>query len=260
MSVTTNDIARICGVSRTTVYRALTNSGRINEKTKQKILKVADELEYRQNPLATGLKSGKTGYIGVVVFDIRNRYFAQMLNAIEIEAKKQDYFINITLHEKNKELEKELILSLIDYRVEGLILSPVSKSKAFNDFIINTNKPTVIIGNRVGKDIPFVGIDEKNAARDAVKLIAKKEYEQIVFVCPPLADVEQENVYSHEQRKQGFLEETKNHSDIHSSIVSSWDYLKEVEEILKNTSLKTAFFCSGDIFALEIMKHFKQLG
>lgn len=260
MSVTTKDIASICGVSRTTVNRAFTNTGRISEETKQKILKVAAELEYRPDLLATGLKSGKTGYFGVVVFDVRNRYFAQMLNAVEVEARKHDYFVNITLHEKNKKLEKELIQRLVDYRVEGLILSPVSKGNSFNDFLMKMNKPTVIIGNRVGKDIPFVGINEKRAARDAVKTIASKGYQQIVFVCPPLADAEQENIYSHEQRELGFLDEMKKYSDIHSSVVCSWDYLKEVEGIINITSLKTAFFCSGDIFALEIMKHFKQIG
>lgn len=260
MSVTTKDIASICGVSRTTVNRAFTNTGRINEETKQKILKVAAELEYRPDLLATGLKNGKTRYLGIVVFDVRNRYFAQMLNAVEEEAKKHDYFVNITLHEKNKMLEKELIQRLVDYRVEGLILSPVSKGYSFNDFLKKMNKPTVIIGNRVGKDIPFVGINEKKAARDAVKLIAGKGYNQIVFVCPPLADAEQENIYSHEQREQGFLEEMKLHADIQAVVIRSWNYLKEAEEIMTQTSGKTAFFCSGDIFALEIMKYFKQLG
>lgn len=259
MGVTTKDIASICGVSRTTVNRAFTNSGRISEKTKQKILEVAAELEYRPDLLATGLKSGKTGYLGVVVFDVRNRYFAQMLNAVEVEARKHDYFVNITLHEKNKNLEKELIQRLIDYRVEGLILSPVSKGHSFNDFLKKMKKPIVIIGNRVGKDIPFVGINEKRAAKDAVKTIANKGYEQIVFVCPPLADAEQENIYSHEQREQGFLDEMKNHLEMKHSVVRSWNYLKEAEQIIKSTSLKTAFFCSGDIFALEIMKHFKQI-
>lgn len=260
LSVTTKDIASICGVSRTTVNRAFTNSGRISEETKQKILAVATELEYRPDLLATGLKSGKTGYLGVVVFDVRNRYFAQMLNAVEVEARKRDYFVNITLHEKNRNLEKELILRLVDYRVEGLILSPVSKGHSFNDFLKKINKPTVIIGNRVGKDIPFVGINEKKAAKDAVKTIVRKGYKQIVFVCPPLAEAEQENIYSHEQREQGFLDEMKNYTDINSAVIRSWDYLKEAEEIINKTSLKTAFFCSGDIFALEIMKYFKQLG
>ncbi|MDK2808720.1 MAG: hypothetical protein PWP24_1457 [Clostridiales bacterium] len=260
MSVTTKDIASICGVSRTTVNRAFTNTGRISEETKQKILKVAAELEYRPDLLATGLKSGKTRYFGVVVFDVRNRYFAQMLNAVEVEAKKHDYFVNITLHEKNKKLEKELIQRLVDYRVEGLILSPVSKGHSFHDFLKKVNKPIVIIGNWVGKEIPFVGINEKEAAKDAVRMIASKGYEQIVFVCPPLADAEKENIYSHEQREQGFLEEIKQHPYTQSVVVGSGDYINEVEEILKSTTKKTAFFCSGDIFALEIMKHLKQLG
>lgn len=259
MGVTTKDIAQICGVSRTTVNRAFTNTGRINKETKDKILKVAEDLEYRPDMLATGLKNGKTQYLGVVVFDVRNRYFAQMLNAIEIEAKARNYFVNITLHEKDKEQERDMIQRLVDYRVEGLILSPVSKGNNFGTFLRKMEKPIVIIGNRVDKEIPFVGIDEKKAASDAVQTIVRKGYQKIVFICPPLADVENENVYSHEQREEGFLQEVQKHKTVQYEAIKSWNYLSEVVKILTSSSEKTAFFCSGDIFALDIMKHLKQL-
>ncbi|MDD2972359.1 MAG: LacI family DNA-binding transcriptional regulator [Lachnospiraceae bacterium] len=258
MGVTTKDIAQICGVSRTTVNRAFTNTGRINKETKEKILRIAEELNYRPDLLATGLKNGKTQCLGVVVFDVRNRYFAQMLNAIEIEAKSREYFINITLHEKDRKQEQEMVQRLVDYRVEGLLLSPVSKGNVFADFLKKMEKPIVIIGNRVDEQIPFVGIDEKKAAKDAVRTILGKGYQNIVFVCPPLADVAEENVYSHEQREMGFLEEVSKHKEVSYEVLKSWNYLEEVEKILSLTNEKTAFFCSGDIFALDIMKYLKQ--
>ncbi len=260
MGVTAKEIAEICGVSRTTVNRAFTNTGRINQETKNKILQVAKELEYRPDLLATGLKNGKTGYLGVVILGVDNRYFAQMLNAIEIEAKAKKYYINITLHEKDKQQEQEMIQRLVDYRVEGLILSPVSKGDAFGNYLRKMEKPIVIIGNRVDKEIPFVGIDEKQAARDAVKTIIKKNYHNIVFVCPPLADVETENVYQHEQREKGFLDEIVKYDNVHYEIIKSWTYLQQVSKILNENSEKTAFFCSGDIFALEIMKYLNKAG
>lgn len=260
MSITTKDIAQICGVSRTTVNRAFTNTGRISQKTKEKILKVAEELEYRPDMLATGLKNGKTQYFGVVVFDVRNRYFAQMLNAIEVEAKARNYFINITLHEKDKKQENEMIQRLIDYRVEGLILSPVSKGIEFSNYLKKMNKPIVIIGNKVDDSIPFVGIDEKRAAQEAVRTIVSKGYENVVFVCPSLADIAHENIYSHEQREKGFLHEVSKYEKVEYIIIRSWNYLQEAEKILQNTPGKTAFFCSGDIFALDIMKYLKQKG
>ena len=63
MGVTTNDIARICQVSRTTVIRALNNQGRISKETKDRIVKTAEELGYRPDLLARGLVKGKTRYL-----------------------------------------------------------------------------------------------------------------------------------------------------------------------------------------------------
>jgi LacI family transcriptional regulator len=260
MGATTKDIAQKCGVSRTTVNRALSGTGRISEETKELILKTAKELDYHPDILATSLKNGKTRNLGVLVFDIRNQYFAQMVNAIELEAKKKSYFVSINLHEKNKKTEKEILEKLVDYRVEGIILSPVSKGKPFARFVNSLDKPVVIIGNNVDKSIPYVGIDEESAAAEAVEHIYSKGYRNIVFVCPPLADVKQENVFSHEQRQKGFEATVKHHKDVKHAVISGWNYLNEVEALMRNNgSTRTAFFCSGDVYALEIMKALRSM-
>lgn len=255
--VTTKDLAKICNVSRTTIVRALNNQKGINEETRKRILDTAKELGYRTDMLAKGLVQGKTMYIGVVVFDVNNRYFAQMLSAIENEAKANDYFVNITLHEKNKEKEKELIQRLLDYRVDGLIISPVSKDETFAEFLKQLPVPCIIIGNKVDDEIPYVGIDERKAARDAALKLVEKKYEKIVFVCPPLCDEEKENIYSHKQRKIGFLEVMGEHPEVESEVIASWNYIEEADGILKTTGKRTAFFCSGDEYALRLMKNFR---
>lgn len=260
MSVTTKDLARICNVSRTSVVRALNNQKGISDSTRKMILDKAKELGYRTDMLAKGLAQGKTMYIGVVVFDVRNRYFAQMLSAIENEAKSKGYFVNITLHEKNKDQEKELIQRLLDYRVDGLILSPVSKDAEFAEYLRTLQIPYIIIGNKVASDIPYVGIDEMKAALEATNKIAEKNYEKIVFVCPPLCDIEKENIYTHIQREKGFQKAMEQYPHIKTEIIASWNYKEEALRILKNAKERTAFFCSGDEYALDLMKNFRAEG
>lgn len=75
MAITTKDLAQLCGVSRTTIHRALNGTGRIKPETKEMILQVAKEHGYRPDLLATGLAKGQTYNIGVVVLDVKNRYF-----------------------------------------------------------------------------------------------------------------------------------------------------------------------------------------
>lgn len=260
MGITSKDIAKICGVSRGTVDRALNNKPRIKPETKEKILKTAKELGYRPDLLARGLVKGRTMSLGVVVFDIRNRYFAQLLNSIGITAKKRGYFINITLQEKDPDMEIKLINSLVDRRVDGIILCPVNKGRSFHKFIKDLPIPVMVVGNLISPDIPFIGIDEYHAAGDAFKLIKSKGYNRIVFVCPPLADRERENIYSHTKRMEGFRDAAEQTEGIEYMIIDHWNYLSDIENLLNKNDKKTALFCSGDTFALDIMKFSKSKG
>lgn len=209
MGITTKEIAKICGVSRTTVHRALNNTGRISEKTKRMILETAEKNGYRPDLLATGLAKGKTYYIGVVVMDVNNRYFSQMLSALEIEARERGYFINITLHQNDKEIEKEQLCKLADYHVDGIILSSVNKGEEYKKFIESLNIPVVTIDNKIADKIPFVTVNGRSAISKAVCEIAESGYEKVIFVCPPLAEKNLENIYVHEERTAGFKEAVK---------------------------------------------------
>ncbi len=260
MGITSKDIAKVCGVSRGTVDRALNNKPRINPETKERILKTARELGYRPDLLARSLVTGKSMSLGVVVFDIRNRYFAQLVNSIEMEAKKKNYFVNITLQEKDPEMEIRLINSLVDRRTDGIILCPVNKGSGFQKFLKNLPIPVIVIGNMVAADIPFIGIDERKAARDAAQLIVSRKYERIIFVCPPLADKKKENIYSHQKRLEGFQDVMKKNPSVEHGVIDHWDYHADIDGILKGNPLKTALFCSSDTFALDIMKYLRSIG
>ncbi len=260
MSVTTKDIARICGISRGTVDRALNNKGRINTETKERILRVAEELGYKPDLLARSLSTGHTMTIGVIVFDIRNRYFAQLVNAMETEARQNGFFLNISLQEKDPETEIELIDSLVGRRVDGIIMCPVNKGDGFNSIIASQPIPIITVGNKISNQIPYVGIDESKAAFIAVEHIISKGYQEIIFVCPPLHDGDKENIYVHEERYKGYKEALKINPNIRSSVIRRWDYLSKIEEIYKNAKNRIAIFCSGDTYALEIIKLFRKKG
>lgn len=260
MGITTKEIAKICGVSRTTVHRALNNTGRISEKTKRMILETAEKNGYRPDLLATGLAKGKTYYIGVVVMDVNNRYFSQMLSALEIEARERGYFINITLHQNDKEIEKEQLCKLADYHVDGIILSSVNKGEEYKKFIENLNIPVVTIDNKIADKIPFVTVDGRSAISKAVYEIAESGYEKVIFVCPPLAEKNLENIYVHEERTAGFKKAVKKIHGLEYVIIGNWDYQKQAKKELEKSEKKTAFLCTGDMFALNLIRMFKKNG
>ncbi|MFA9463572.1 MAG: LacI family DNA-binding transcriptional regulator [Velocimicrobium sp.] len=257
MGITTKQLAQLCDVSRTTIHRALHDTGRINPETKEMILHMAKEYDYQPDLLARGLVKGKTYNIGVVVLGVDNRYFSQVLDSILYEANKKAYSVNINLHCNNKEIEKEQISRLASYRVDGIILSSVNEGDAYVNFLKSLNIPIVTIDNRIAQGIPFVGIDNEKITEMATDVILEKEYERIIFVCPPLQNKEAENIYVHKKRTKGFLSTVEKHKEIESIVFDNWNYKQQALEVLERSNKKTAFFCSGDMIALDLIEYLK---
>ncbi len=258
MPITVNQIAEKCGVSRTTVLRAL-NGGSVKKETKDQILDIAEKYNYRPNLLARSLNFGKTMTLGVVTINVDNMYFVQSLNIINTEADKHGYFVNIVVCDENLDWERKLIQGLADRKVDGILISPINKGENFVEFLKSLHIPIVCLGNYVDDEFTTVQINEMSACTDAVNLIISKGYKRIVFVCPPLSSADEYNIYSHEQRYQGFLHGTQKFEDIEINIIDNDDYITSVEKMLDEYSgEKIAFLCSGDIYALNIMRWAQQ--
>lgn len=259
MGITTNDLAQICGVSRTTVLRALNGNGRISPDTKEMILRVAKENDYRPDLLARSLVNGKTNIIGVVVLDAKSRYFAEMISWIVNKANKNGYGVSIMLHGAQPKLEKKQLLRLASYRVDGIIVSSVNQGDPYVDFLKSLNTPIVSIDNRIANDLPFVGIEQKNAMKEITELVVSKGIKKIVFVCPPMCEESNENIYVHKERQEGVYEVIKKNGDVSIVELLDWTYLDKVEELV-DTDEKVAFVCTADEFALPIIKRLNGKG
>lgn len=255
MPITVNQIAEQCGVSRTTVLRALNNQGSVRRETKEKILRVAGENNYRPNLIARSLHHGRTMSLGVVTINVENFYFVQSLNVIKKEADRRGYFTNIVICDEDAQMERKLIQGLAERQMEGILISPINKGAEFEEFLQSLHIPVVCIGNRVADSITTVQADERSAAENAVRFIRGKGYRRIIFVCPPLEQRERLNIDTHEQRLQGFLSACGEGEDITCEVIGDLDYVKKTEKALSDRrDLKTAVLCSGDLYALSIMR------
>jgi DNA-binding LacI/PurR family transcriptional regulator len=126
----------MCGVSQGTVDRALNNRPGISKKTRRRILETAEKIGYRPHFLARSLAKGRTMTIGLIVLDLYNRFFAQLVNSIEYNARQQDYFVYLTLTGKDGNTEKACIEHLMSRQVDGLILLTVNKGLEFGKMIV----------------------------------------------------------------------------------------------------------------------------
>src|SRR6201985_3772065 len=104
-TVTIKDIARALGLSTSTVSRALRDSYEISPETKKLVLEYSEKINYRPNPIALSLKEKRSRSIGIIVCEIANSFFSQIINGIESVAYKKSYYVIISQSHESFERE-----------------------------------------------------------------------------------------------------------------------------------------------------------
>lgn len=263
MPITTIELAKLCNVSRGTVDRALNDRPGINSKTRELIQETARQYNYRPHLIAASLSRGKSMSIGVIFFDLKNRYFSQMSNVISLAARSRGYFTYIAVTEKDLDSERHILHNLAARRVDGLIMLPITQGQAYIKELRSMDIPIVTVGNQL-PGVHHVSINEFQAAYDSAAYIAGAGYRQICFVCPPLRKKGTHeglfNIKSQEQRAEGFLQYMKEHQDMKYELVLEKDFSPLAASIVQNSKEKPAFFCSSDIYALDLLKNFHKMG
>jgi len=122
-AITMNDIARALDLSASTVSKALSNSYEISEKTKKLVLDYAEANNYRPNLIAQSLKQGHSNSIGIVVANIDNHFFSQVINGIESIAYREGYNVIFTQTHESYDLEVKNVNNLANRSVDGLLIS-----------------------------------------------------------------------------------------------------------------------------------------
>ncbi|WNH13055.1 LacI family DNA-binding transcriptional regulator [Thalassobellus suaedae] len=108
MKITIKDIANELGIAPATVSRALSDHPEISDKTKEKVKVVATRLDYRQNKLASSLRSGKTKVIGVLIPTAKHLFFGSVIHGISNLAAKKGYDVLIYQSNELEEFEKKV--------------------------------------------------------------------------------------------------------------------------------------------------------
>ena len=132
--ITIHDISKELGINSSTVSRALNNSSRVTQKTKDKILSKAAELGYQRNSLASKLRTNKTNTIGVIVPRISRQFFSSVISGIEETAYDAGYEVIICQSLDNLEREQKLIETLLSNRVDGILISVSTQTLGKDDF------------------------------------------------------------------------------------------------------------------------------
>ncbi|HET6966872.1 MAG TPA: LacI family DNA-binding transcriptional regulator, partial [Ornithinibacter sp.] len=143
---TIRDVAARAGVSKSLVSLALQNAPRVAPETREAILAAAEDLGYRRNAAAQALGARRTRTIGVFVLDLHNPVTADVLDAVQAEARQRDYRTLVVVGGEDAAAERAELEKLLEFRVEGIIaLGHRLPHRA--EEAISADCPAVLIGS-----------------------------------------------------------------------------------------------------------------
>lgn len=148
-NITIKDVARECGLSISTVSRVLNGNYPVSKEAREKIERTIQELGYRPNLVARSLKSSSTGMLGVVVADIANSFFMKMGKGIEEEVAASGLQILFASSDGKREKEKQILDSLLERRVDGLIIASSGRSGRELNRFIQEGIPVIAVDRRL---------------------------------------------------------------------------------------------------------------
>ena len=184
------DIARITGASTATVSRVINNSGTVKPETKSRILEVIKELNYTPNAMARNLCTQDNSNIGVIIPDVGNEFFAEIISGISDVAKKGNYNILFFNTDESEEIEHANLVEVSRERLKGVIIAPVSsfdqKTCAVLQSMEKMGVPVVLIDRNInGMDCDAVFVNNFKGAYDGVNALIAEGHRKIAVIAGP---------------------------------------------------------------------------
>ncbi len=153
-SVTSNDVARLAGVSQSAVSRFFTPGASVSTKTAEKVQDAAKRLGYRPNVLARSLITGNSRIIGLVVAYLENQFYPEALERLSHELKKKGYHILVFMASNDLKETEGIVENFIDYQVEGIIAASVALSQNLAELCRRHGIPVLLFNRHQGSEGP----------------------------------------------------------------------------------------------------------
>ncbi|MHC1683380.1 MAG: LacI family DNA-binding transcriptional regulator [Clostridiaceae bacterium] len=187
MAVTITDISKTAGVSLATVSRVINNSGYVSKSTREKVEKAIKELNFTPNSILRNLSKKDTNTVAVIVPDITNPYFGEIIKGISDVVEEEDLNLILFNTDNNKKKEMKSISLLKEQKIRGVIMTPSFGEDGFNTEYINTleniDVPLVLVAANVKyAKLNGIFVDNIKGAYEATNLLIKEGHRKIGII------------------------------------------------------------------------------
>jgi LacI family transcriptional regulator len=256
-------IAEQLGLSTATVSLALRSSPLVAEETKKRVQQVAEDLGYIYNRSAASLRTARTNIVGLVVHDILNPYFAELVSALEIELGKRNQTVLLCNHGDDPARQRNFLETLLQYRADGVILCPSTGTEAKDvDRLERAGLPAVLAAREIPglESAPSVRGDDRGGIASATRHLIELGHRRIAFIggrVGSFAGGERRAGYQMAMEAAGLPVDSDLVLSGHTSRI---DGRRAAEAVMANPKRPTAVVCFNDLVALGMMTEFKRSG
>ena len=253
-SVTLKDVAKAAGVSYATVSRALSGSHQIGSDTRERIIKLCDEMGYTTNYVARSMVTKRTGLIGLVVPSIDNQFMSELAYYAEMSARSHGFNIMLCNSGPDLKQEKTVVKLLLSRQVDGILIVPQSPKTYENIRAYTDQVPTVFLSENL-RDQPqsYVAVDNSRGTYIGTKYLYELGHRDILYFG-------RRHTTTHQFRAEGYMRACQelgltprffNSELSHSSITGGYQL---AQELFSKPVDYSAIFASTDSNALGVLK------
>jgi DNA-binding LacI/PurR family transcriptional regulator len=255
------DVARLAGVSTSTVSRVINSSLPVDDETRAKVEKAIKQINFKPNLVARGLRMKSANLIGIVVPELQHETFTSFIKFTEESAEAQGYNIVIGSTNTNPDTEERFIENLIRRNIDGIIFSRVSDKSRVLKLLDRTQIPSVIIDRSLEReDIPAVVMDNFGAGRMAAEHLLSLGHRRFACISGPL------DIAINRERLAGFRDTIESRGGrLEDRDIFEGDFKFEaggrgVDQLLEAGGDFTALWAQNDYMAIGAMNRFLSLG
>ncbi|SMO38821.1 LacI family DNA-binding transcriptional regulator [Fodinibius sediminis] len=184
---TAKDVAKMANVSTATVSRVFNRSPKVNEDTLKRVLKAAEELNYRPSRVAQRLRGKRKNsmIIGLIITDMENPFFSEIARGVEEIAYKNKNAVMVCNSNEDKEKEKFYLETVVDEQVSGVILVPTPYNFKLVKKIINNGCPVVFVDRKFSNNdirVDSVTVNNKSGSFRAIERLIKLGHRRIAVI------------------------------------------------------------------------------
>jgi len=206
MAITIKEIAKKAGVSIATVSRALNDDPKVKPETKELVNSIANELDYNPNLLARNFVKKTSNTVGLILPDIFDEFFTEIIKGVEQHCFSEGYFTMVTSSHSKRTTVEAVIDFMSTGLVGGIIMMAPAVSDEIKDILSKCTIPFVVInGKKDFSKTDSINIDNYNGSFNMVEYLIKKGYKKIAHITGPK---ENEDAV---KRLQGFTDALKKH-------------------------------------------------